>query len=198
MLAGLPAGQAALIRACSSVSRAAVFASSKMADNDGAHQFEHVLRVHRTATHIASRESAAGANIDMRIVQLAAILHDVYDRKVYRPGPGDPSGAELLLRFLCTLDLPDGHAARVVAIADGVSFSKQRKTPLSEEQRSLELDIVQDADRLDAMGAVGVARCFAYGGSAGCALESSRVHFDDKVRASHLVSTIGGFLTIIL
>lgn len=152
-----------------------------MSANDGAHQFAHALRVHRIAMQIAERESAAEATIDIRLVQLSALLHDVYDHKVYIPGPGEPSGAELLLRFLRTLDLPDEFSARVVAIADGISFSKQSKTPLEEERRTVELDIVQDADRLDAMGAIGVARCFAYGGAAGRALESSRLHFDEKV-----------------
>ncbi len=181
LLGDISPEQGLKIYSCPVIYKAALFAAKKMEQNEGSHSFRHVLRVHKVAVQIAEKLIKDGTCIDMRLVQLGALLHDVFDRKVYKPGPGDKSGSELLLDFLLSLGLPEEYASHVVFIADGISFSKQKKIPIPENKRSIEMDIVQDADRLDAIGAIGIARCFAYGGHTGRGLEDSRAHFDSKV-----------------
>jgi uncharacterized protein len=70
---------------------------------------------------------------------------------------------------------------RVVRIAEGISYSKQVTSPISESQRFVEMDIVQDADRIEAIGAVGVARMFACGAAMGRPLSATRAHYNDKL-----------------
>lgn len=131
------------------------FARSLCADDAGGHGFGHVERVCRTAVDIAEKEGA-----DVFVCALAAALHDVDDRKL---SPETCKNKDNARRFMNQNAVPEETAEQVLRIIDEVSF----KGTDSVTPNTLEGKVVQDADRLDAMGAVGIARCFAYGGSTG-------------------------------
>lgn len=164
----------AQITGSAAVVAAAAYVRGAMAGNDIAHDFQHVIRVHQRALSIAHELAGRGATIDIEVVQLGALLHDVYDHKL-RPDIID--GERRLLQFLCGQGLIHQRASHAAFIASHVSFSKRDDNV----DRCIELDIVTDADRLDAMGAVGIARAFGYGGSRGQTLGESRIHFDHKL-----------------
>lgn len=138
------------------------------------HDYFHVERVVRTAKRIAEEENA-----DLFLVELAAWLHDLGDYKLHR---GVDRSEELVTEFLEKLNLTPDIISRVNEIISQVSFTKGNRTT------SIEAEIVQDADRLDAIGAVGIARCFAYGGKKDREIwnpqnpkDSSIQHFYDKL-----------------
>lgn len=115
------------------------------------HDYFHIERVVKVAKEIAKEENA-----DLFIVELAAWMHDVGDYKLH---DGIDQSDKLITEFLKTQPLSDEIISKVTEIVSQVSFSK------GNEAESLEAKIVQDADRLDALGAIGLARVFAYGGS---------------------------------
>ena len=135
--------------------------------SDG-HDLEHSLRVYKNALAIASNYPEA----DMDLISLSALLHDVDDHKLFQTE--NNSNART---FLKNQNVPEETIEEIVKIINSVSFSKNKgKTP-----ETLEAKIVQDADRLDAMGAIGIARTFAYGGKKGRSLQDSVQHFHDKL-----------------
>lgn len=141
----------------------ALFAGS----SDG-HDLDHSLRVYKNALAIASNYPEA----DMDLISLSALLHDVDDHKLFQTE--NNSNART---FLKNQNVPEETIEEIVKIINSVSFSKNKgKTP-----ETLEAKIVQDADRLDAMGAIGIARTFAYGGKKGRSLDDSVQHFHDKL-----------------
>lgn len=141
----------------------ALFAGS----SDG-HDLDHSLRVYKNALAIASNYPEA----DMDLISLSALLHDVDDHKLFQTE--NNSNART---FLKKQNVPEETIEEIVKIINSVSFSKNKgKTP-----ETLEAKIVQDADRLDAMGAIGIARTFAYGGKKGRSLQDSVQHFHDKL-----------------
>lgn len=115
------------------------------------HDYYHIERVVTNARRILQTEHA-----DSFIVELSAWLHDLGDQKLNN---GIDKSEELMSAFLKSLAVEEPIIDRVIEIVSQVSFSKGNKPS------SIEAEIVQDADRLDAIGAVGIARCFAYGGS---------------------------------
>lgn len=115
------------------------------------HDYYHIERVVKVARRIAKEENA-----NEFLVELAAWLHDVGDYKLHN---GIDKSEELISEFLNELYVSKEIISKIIEIVSQVSFSKGK---LAE---SLEAKIVQDADRLDAIGAVGLARVFAYGGS---------------------------------
>lgn len=140
------------------------------------HDYYHIERVVINARKILQTELA-----DSFLVELAAWLHDLGDYKLHE---GIDKSEELISAFLNSLDAEQSVIDRIIEIVSQVSFSKG-STPTT-----IEAEIVQDADRLDAMGAIGIARCFAYGGSKNRILyspdakekeNSSVQHFYDKL-----------------
>ena len=135
--------------------------------SDG-HDADHSLRVYKNALTIASNYP----EVDMDLISLSALLHDVDDNKLFNTE--NNSNART---FLKKQNVPADTIEEIVKIINSVSFSKNKgKTP-----ETLEAKIVQDADRLDAMGAIGIARTFAYGGKKGRSLDDSVQHFHDKL-----------------
>lgn len=140
------------------------------------HDYYHIERVVINSRKILQTEKADGF-----LVELAAWLHDLGDHKLHN---GVDKSEELINAFLNSLVVEQPIIDRVIEIVSQVSFSKGNR------QSSIEAEIVQDADRLDAIGAIGIARCFAYGGSKHRILyspdekekESSSIqHFYDKL-----------------
>ncbi|OGG61880.1 hypothetical protein A3C87_00585 [Candidatus Kaiserbacteria bacterium RIFCSPHIGHO2_02_FULL_49_34] len=124
------------------------------------HDFWHIERVRKNARLINATEQA-----DAFIIELAALLHDVGDRKVIKQDEDDYSIAR---NFLKSQKVPDEVIGSVMFIIEHMSYSKTLNT--KKEHASKEYYVVQDADRLDAIGAIGIARAFTYGGSAGRAM----------------------------
>lgn len=140
------------------IDKAIDFAKRIFQDDSSGHDFFHTLRVFRLASRIAEREGADG-----EIVRLAALLHDADDRKLFGATTGRPENAR---RFMTENGCAGETVETVCRIISEISF-KGTDTVVPE---SLEGKIVQDADRLDAVGAVGIARAFAFGGSRGRSL----------------------------
>ena len=156
---------------------------------DASHDHTHIERVLALAQHILTTEQAANPSIfyDATIVTLAALLHDVGDHKYHStitlPGPTtDPS--TLVKQTLMDLGAPLEQARYVQTIVKAVSYSHEIRDPAHVRGVLLqhpELAIVQDADRLDAIGAVGIGRTFSYGAARGKGMEETLRHFEEKL-----------------
>ena len=116
---------------------------------DASHDFQHIQRVLMNARAIMEVEKDA----DHEIVELAVLLHDVSDPKYTTDKENEQT-------ILAQLDLTDASKLHIQNVIESVSFSGGNE----KETTSIEAKIVQDADRLDALGAVGIARTFAFGG----------------------------------
>lgn len=150
------------------VSSAIEYVSEILGKNSGGHDTEHSIRVYKNALAIADKES----DCDLLVVSLAAILHDVDDHKLFNNENNENARA-----FLTDKGISGELTEEICKVINSVSFSQNRvKKP-----QTLEGKIVQDADRLDAMGAIGIARTFAYGGEHGRSIEESVQHFYDKL-----------------
>ena len=150
------------------------FIQNQFSGETTGHDFYHIERVVKMARKIAAEENA-----DLFLVELAAWLHDVGD---YKLNDGIDKSQELISEFLIELNLPQEIISKTIEIVSQVSFSK------GNSPATVEAKIVQDADRLDAIGAIGIARCFAYGGSKHREIynpenpnETSIQHFYDKL-----------------
>lgn len=131
------------------------FVQKTLKNAEGGHDWWHILRVYRTARRIADAEPEA----NRFIIELSALLHDIADSKFH---DGDEQiGPKTAADFLATQDIDKDSISHIVKIIENISF-KGGKEICSFSSR--ELAIVQDADRLDAIGAIGIARTFNYGG----------------------------------
>lgn len=136
--------------------------------NAGGHDAAHSLRVYKNALRIAKNEPEA----DKEIVALAALLHDVDDHKLFQTENNENARS-----FLSRNSVPEEKAEQICIAINSVSFSQNR----GKQPQTLAGKIVQDADRLDALGAIGIARTFAYGGEHNRPLQESVQHFYDKL-----------------
>ena len=143
------------------------YIESLLVDESTGHDVDHIYRVYRTSLEIAKDYP----NSNLFYISLAALLHDVDDSKIFKT-----TNNENARKFLANRVNKEDEES-IIQIINEISFSKNKdKTPTS-----LEAMIVQDADRLDAIGAVGVARAFAYGGNQNRPLSKSMEHFHDKL-----------------
>ena len=132
------------------------FVKEELKDAEGGHDWFHIERVFRNTLLIARDEK-----VDAFVVSLAALLHDIADPKFHNGN--EKLGPKKATKFLIDQNVPKETGKHVVKIIKNISF----KNSLEENKNqfnSKELQVVQDADRLDAIGAIGIARCFNYGG----------------------------------
>ena len=130
------------------------FVKLSLKDAEAGHDWWHILRVWNNAKLIGQSEQA-----DMLVVELAALLHDIADSKFH--GGNEEIGPQMARNFLQGIDVNESVIDHVEQIIRNISF----KSSLGDVSfSSAELNIVQDADRLDAIGAIGIARAFTYGG----------------------------------
>ncbi|OBT71986.1 hypothetical protein VF21_08595 [Pseudogymnoascus sp. 05NY08] len=154
------------------------YVKSYMAPYDGSHDFAHVLRVLGLSQILRAQDPA---RYDRVTTILAALLHDVGDRKYLLP---HQDSTTLVRDVLLSFGSTDEFADKVQTIALAVSYSSEVKNPqvvLDVIARFPELEVVQDADRLDAIGAIGIGRVFTFGGAKGRGMETSLDHFEDKL-----------------
>lgn len=137
------------------INRTVDFVKEQLANAEGGHDWWHIHRVWKTATTIAEKEP--GANL--LLVELSALLHDVADSKFH--GGDDTVGPRIAGEFLASQGVDPALIQEVKLIISHISFKGGHNKG---NYQSLELSIVQDADRLDAIGAIGIARAFNYGG----------------------------------
>ena len=150
------------------IENAIEYIKTLFADKADGHDVEHTLRVYRNAMDLAGHY----AECDKEIVAVAALLHDADDHKLFNTENNANART-----FLGMQGIEPETIEQICDIINSVSFSKNKgKTP-----KSLEAKIVQDADRLDAIGAIGIARTFAYGGGKGRSLEAGIGHFHEKL-----------------
>lgn len=130
------------------------FVKKELENAEGGHDWFHIERVYKNAVLISKTEK-----VDSFIVSLGALLHDIADSKFYN---GDEAiGPKKASDFLNYKKVPEAVVAHVIKIIENISFKGGNK---KQKFFSNELAVVQDADRLDALGAIGIARCFNYGG----------------------------------
>ena len=131
------------------------FVKDTLSTAEGGHDWFHVERVYKNALLIAEDEEEA----NVLVVSLGALLHDIADSKFH---DGDESvGPRLAKEFLSSQNISEENKTHVLKIIENVSFKGGNTKKVF---KSKELDVVQDADRLDALGAIGIARTFNYGG----------------------------------
>lgn len=161
------------------------FVKTAFQDDYSGHDYFHTLRVYKMATKLAEQERA-----NLIIVQLAALLHDVDDIKL---SPETYANKDRAAGFLRTHGISEAMTKTICNIIDEVSFrGTDSVTP-----ETIEGKCVQDADRLDAMGAIGIARAFAYGGA------HRRIMYDPELKPtvtmnadqyqSHVSTTVNHF-----
>lgn len=150
------------------IDRAKEYIQNLFDNNAGGHDAGHSMRVYHNAMLIAEEEPGCNTNI----IALAALLHDADDHKLF-----DTENNANARTFLKENGVSIDDIEKICQAINSVSFSKNR----GKRPESIEGKIVQDADRLDAIGAIGIARTFAYGGEHGRSMGSSIQHFHEKL-----------------
>jgi uncharacterized protein len=136
------------------IDKTILFVKQKLENAEGGHDWFHIERVYKNALLIAREE-----NCNLTIVKLGALLHDIADSKF---NDGDETiGPRIAQEFLERENVDSEVVQNVIDIIENISFKGGN---FEKKFRSIELQIVQDADRLDAIGAIGIARTFNYGG----------------------------------
>ncbi|KAJ4849417.1 hypothetical protein Tsubulata_007254 [Turnera subulata] len=176
------------------VKKAEKLVEKAMAGNDASHDAAHVWRVRDLALSLAREEGLSSNPDSMEIVELAALLHDIGDYKYLRIGfdvscltiltchvltalssSRDPSEEKTVEKFLVEEGVDEIKKGKILAIVRGMGF-KEELAGHTNGAFSLEFGVVQDADRLDAIGAIGIARCFTFGGSRNRVLHDPAIH----------------------
>lgn len=149
------------------------------------HDYFHSLRVYKTAIKIAEQENA-----NLLVVQLAALLHDVDDIKL---SPETHANKDRAVSFLRRHDVSETMIKTICDIIDEISYKGADST----EPKTIEGKCVQDADRLDAIGAIGIARAFAYGGNHNRIIHDPDIkpsmHMNADEYQKHISTTVNHF-----
>ena len=154
------------------ISKTLSFVKAKLENAEGGHDWFHIERVFKNAVLIAKNEDC-----DVTVVKLGALLHDIADSKFHE---GDESvGPKIARDFLESENVDEEIITHVVHIIKNISYKGGN---FEKKFSSLELDVVQDADRLDAIGAIGIARAFNYGGF------KNRALYDPKIAPNSRMS----------
>ena len=136
------------------IQKTIAFVKQSLSNAEGGHDWWHIYRVWKSAKQLAQSEE-----VDLFVVELGALLHDIADSKFHN---GDETvGPQKAREFLASLDVDENVITHVENIISNISFKGGKE---AQNFKSLELDVIQDADRLDAIGAIGIARTFNYGG----------------------------------
>lgn len=143
------------------------YVRTTLKDAEGGHDWFHILRVYNNSKLIAKNE-----DVDELVVVLGALLHDIADSK-FNDGD-DTIGPKIAREFLFKHNVDSLVIEHVIKIIENISFNKSLEK--GKKFKSPELDVIQDADRLDAIGAIGIARCFNYGGF------KNRTLFDPSIK----------------
>ncbi|KAI9886735.1 MAG: hypothetical protein M1823_001444 [Watsoniomyces obsoletus] len=171
------------------------YVKNEMSEDDASRDYAHVERVVALADIIATNEpnqyQRCKPTYDKFIIKLAALLHDLGDdqyqtaeEKKKDPRPLGPDGTHEALDFLISIDVDWNIAQKVHEIVNAVSYRKEMEDPDHVKKmfkQHPELGPVHDADRLDSLGAFGIARCFTYGGAHGNDLEETMDHIEKKL-----------------
>ena len=131
-----------------------LFVKETLKDAESGHDWFHIERVWKIAKLISKLE-----NCNHFIVEMAALLHDIADSKFHNGN--EVIGPELALKYMNSIQIDEEISTQIVNIIRNISFKGGHK---HSDFNSIELQIVQDADRIDALGAIGIARAFNYGG----------------------------------
>ncbi|PLX12160.1 MAG: phosphohydrolase [Marinilabiliales bacterium] len=140
------------------------FVKERMADDSSGHDWWHVYRVWNMAKKLNKKEGG-----DLFIIEMSALLHDVADWKF---NEDEERGIQLINNWLEQFELSESNILRILNIIRNVSF---KGAGVKDKMISIEGMIVQDADRLDAIGAIGIARTFAFGGNFGSPMHNPEV-----------------------
>ncbi|MFV8346284.1 HD domain-containing protein [Flavobacterium sp. ZB4P13] len=147
------------------ISKTILFVKEKLENAEGGHDWFHIERVFKNSVLISKNEVC-----DTTVVKLGALLHDIADSKFH---DGDETvGPRIARAFLESENVDEEIITHVVNIIDNISYKGGN---FEKKFSSIELDVVQDADRLDAIGAIGIARTFNYGGF------KNRALYDPKI-----------------
>lgn len=136
------------------IEKTIIYVKKELQQAEAGHDWFHIQRVYGLAIKIAETEIC-----QLKVVQYAALLHDIADSKFH--GDDETIGPRKAREFLATIAEDPTVVDHVVKIIENISFKGGH---FNQTFKSIELDIVQDADRLDALGAIGIARAFNYGG----------------------------------
>ncbi len=169
------------------IDQTVIYVKEMLAHDQTGHDWWHIHRVWQTALYIAKKEKA-----DLLVVQLAALLHDIADWK-FNDGD-DKASAKVASEWLENIGLETVIIAHICDIINAVTF---KGAGVQSQIKTIEGKAVQDADRLDALGAIGIARAFAYGGYKGMpmydpALEP-KFHASFEEYKTHKGTTINHF-----
>jgi uncharacterized protein len=152
------------------IDQTALYVRNELGEDATGHDWYHVDRVRRTALHICKQEQVG----DPFIIEMAALLHDIPDEKLNDTAE---AGRNKLDLFFHSIALANDEKNAIVQIIDSISYKGGRKSEL----KTIEAKIVQDADRLDAIGAIGIARTFAYGGKKGQPIYNPNVNVREEM-----------------
>jgi uncharacterized protein len=180
------------------IPKVTAFVQQYMSKYDGSHDFNHIRRVvglaHLIYKRLKEEAPSHAEELDLHVITLAALLHDVGDKKYLEPGQ---DGNTLVLATLLSFGAPEELAIKVQRIVVGVSYSSEIQDPAHVQAmiaKYPELAVVQDADRLDAIGAVGIGRTFTFGGAKGGRPMGETIrHFEEKLeKLEGMMKTIPG------
>lgn len=161
--------------------RTADHVKATLSGEGSGHDWWHTYRVWKTAQRIGQAEQA-----DLLVVELAALLHDIADWKAH--GGDSTVGPQAARNWLVSLGANEDVVEHVCRIVADISF---KGVGVAQPELSLEGKVVQDADRLDAIGAIGIARAFAYGGAKGRLIHDPEVKPEEHRTAEAYIKSTG-------